>query len=333
MREWEASGQTSVDGNEPITIEKAKMDYLGDAAARKLKDSTIDRHRILLRQLEQFAEKEGLHYLKQFDTATLRRFRASWKDGDLAGLKKLERLRTFFKFARESGWITENPARAIKNPKVRIAPTLPFSQAEMSRIYTAATRKIDTVRSDGRNRARLVRALILFLRYTGLRFSDAVGCPVQRLKDGKIWLYTQKTGQHVYCPLPEFVVKELEAAPKVSERYWFWTGEGKLETARKKWSESLAALFRLAEVEGGHAHRFRDTFAVELLLNGTPIENVQAFLGHASVRVTEKHYAPWVRERQERAEADVKRSWDHDPLVLMESKGTPEVHGKREAVN
>ena len=334
VREWEAGGQEPVNTkSEPLTIEKAKVDYLADAEARKLKDATIDKHRILLRQLEEFAAKEGIRYLKELDTPMLRKFRATWKDGDIAGLKKLERLRTFFKFARESGWLTGNPAQAIKNPKVRMAPTLPFSQAEVSQIVETATKKIDEVRSDGRNRARLVRALILFLRYTGLRFSDAVGCPVERLKDGKIWLYTQKTGQHVYCPLPEFVVKELEAVPKVSEQYWFWSGNGKLETARKKWSESLAALFRDAKITGGHAHRFRDTFAVELLLNGTPIENVQAFLGHASVRVTERHYAPWVRERQERAEADVKRSWDHDPLVLMETKGTLQVHGKKEAVN
>jgi integrase len=101
-----------------------------------------------------------------------------------------------------------------------------------------------------------------------------------------------------------------------------------VETARKKWSEALAALFKDAKVTDGHAHRFRDTFAVELLLDGTPIENVQAFLGHASVRVTERHYAPWVRARKERAEADVKRSWDRDPLVLMETKGTSGVHGQ-----
>lgn len=51
-----------------------------------------------------------------------------------------------------------------------------------------------------------------------------------------------------------------------------------------------------------HAHRLRDTFADQLLLNGTLIENVPAFLGHASVRISERHYPPWVRERQERAE-------------------------------
>jgi integrase len=111
-----------------------------------------------------------------------------------------------------------------------------------------------------------------------------------------------------------------------SRNNWFWNGVGSLETARKKWSDRLWSVFEYAKVDNGHAHRFRDTFAVELLLTGTPIENVSAFLGHASIRVTEKHYAPWVRSRQERAEADVLRSWERDPVVLMETKGTPEVH-------
>lgn len=167
-----------------------------------------------------------------------------------------------------------------------------------------------------------MKALALFLRYTGLRISDAVGCAVDRLQTGKLCLYTQKTGQHVYCPLPAFVVSQLETVPRVSERYWFWTGNDEIETARKKWSESLANLFEAAEVKNGHAHRFRDTFAVELLKAGTPIERVSVFLGHSSVKITEKHYNPWNKARQEQAEADATRSWASDPLVLLETTGT-----------
>ena len=140
-------------------------------------------------------------------------------------------------------------------------------------------------------------------------------------------MYTAKTGQHVYCPVPAFVVSELERIPRVSERYWFWTGQGTVETARKKWSEALADLFEEAKIKDGHAHRFRDTFAVELLKSGTPIERVSILLGHASVRVTERHYNPWNRARQEQAEADVSRSWANDPLALLETKGTLQVHG------
>ena len=62
----------------------------------------------------------------------------------------------------------------------------------------------------------------------------------------------------------------------------------------------------------------RDSFGVELLLAGIPIEWVSVLLGHQSVKVTEKHYNPWVRSRQEQLEADLQRAWSRDPLVLLE---------------
>jgi hypothetical protein len=52
-------------------------------------------------------------------------------------------------------------------------------------------------------------------------------------------------------------------------------------------------------VLNGHTHRFRDTFAVSLLEAGVSLENVSTLLGHQSLRVTQKHYAPWVRTRQD----------------------------------
>ena len=76
------------------------------------------------------------------------------------------------------------------------------------------------------------------------------------------------------------------------------------------WQRAFKLLFKLAEVPTGHAHRFRDTFAVELLLAGIPLERVSILLGHQSTRITEKHYAPWVRERQEQIEEDVRRMWE-----------------------
>jgi integrase len=54
---------------------------------------------------------------------------------------------------------------------------------------------------------------------------------------------------------------------------------------------------------------FRDTFAVEMLLAGVPIDQVSILLGHASVRVTEKHYSPWVRARQDQLEKSVQAAW------------------------
>jgi integrase len=64
---------------------------------------------------------------------------------------------------------------------------------------------------------------------------------------------------------------------------------------------------------------FRDTFAVELLLSGVPLDQVSILLGHSSVKITEKHYAPWVKARQEQLEASVRQSW-HPKAIAKQAK-------------
>ncbi len=309
-----------------ITIEQAEREFIADAESRNLKERTVYKYRFLFRQLTAFSDLQGMRFLKELDTPTLRKFRTTWKDSNLAALKKLERLRSFFKFVRENGWLATNPSEKLSNPKVTMRPTLPFPHEEMIRILATVTKRISDCQADAKDNALRARALVLLLRYSGLRIGDAVSCSFERLIDGKLRLYTQKTGTHVHCPLPAFVVKELDAIPKRSERYWFWTGRCNLKTAVSDWQERLKKVFVAAKVLDGHAHRFRDTFAVELLLSGVPLERVSILLGHTSIKVTEKHYSPWIRERQEQAEADIRRTWTKDPVVLLETKGTLQVH-------
>jgi hypothetical protein len=59
----------------------------------------------------------------------------------------------------------------------------------------------------------------------------------------------------------------------------------------------------------------RDTFAVEYLLAGMPLEEVSRLLGHSSVLITQKHYAPWVLERQQRLAASVWTAWSTMGIV------------------
>jgi integrase len=67
---------------------------------------------------------------------------------------------------------------------------------------------------------------------------------------------------------------------------------------------------------------FRDTFAVEMLLAGVPLDQVSILLGHRSIKVTEKHYAPWVRARQEQLENSVRRAWEKNLTLIDRDKGT-----------
>ena len=74
------------------------------------------------------------------------------------------------------------------------------------------------------------------------------------------------------------------------------------------WQEAYRKLFRHAGI-AGHPHRFRHTFAKNLLINEVPLETVSLLLGHRKLAITEKHYARFVPERQALIEIQVRKMW------------------------
>jgi len=312
IREWEAEDRRTRQQEQQITIKDAHEKFIADAEARKLNDSTLYKYRLLFRQLDGFAETYKLQFLAQLDLDTLATFRATWTEGPRTSLKKLERLRAFMRFAEKRKWIDDNPATELKAPKVPNKPTMPFTRQEMIRILGALE---PYGKSAGIRNAQRLRAFVLLLRYSGLRIGDATQLDVSRVDGNKLLLHTQKTGVPVYCVLPDLVVEALDASPRSSERYFFWTGASTVHSAKGKWQRRLQRLFEFAKVPTGHPHRFRDTFAVELLLAGVPLDRVSILLGHSSIRITERHYAPWTRSRQEQIEADLRAAWSNDPLI------------------
>jgi integrase len=159
------------------------------------------------------------------------------------------------------------------------------------------------------------------MRYSGLRLNDAVTLERARLTGNRLFLYQQKTGLPVYVPLPSHVVELLRKLQNTNSRYFFWTGNGLHYRASNCWHASLQRLFKWAKLDKrAHPHMLRDTFAVELLLAGVPIDQVSILLGHASVKTTERHYAPFVKARQEQLVSSVENSWQTQGLHLVEKR-------------
>jgi integrase/recombinase XerD len=292
---------------ERTTIDKACESFLQDATARGLRTSSLKRYDPLFNRLKAFAENEGIRYVNQFDLETLRRFRAGWTVKNYTAKNELERLRALFRFAHDAKWVEENHTRKLKSPRVESPPALPFSKDEMAKILTACTAYQDKAVKHRPNDLLPMKAFVLTLRYSGLRIRDVVTLSKDKLQDGKLFLRTAKTGTHVRVPLPPVC---LEALATISaKQYYFWSGDGLPKTRVANYQHALKAVFKTAEIVHGHAHRFRDTFAVELLLAVTPIERVSILLGHSSVKVTERHYSPWIQARQDQLEQDVMKTW------------------------
>jgi integrase/recombinase XerD len=143
------------------------------------------------------------------------------------------------------------------------------------------------------------------MRFSGLRISDAACLSVDSLTGDRLNLYQPKTGEPVSVLLPRYVADLLCRTPHKSN-WFFWTGKSRVTTVTRFWREPIAEVFRLAKIENGHPHRFRDTFAVALLNAGATLEQVSILLGHTSIRVTQKYYNPWVKSRQDALDKAVK---------------------------
>jgi hypothetical protein len=211
VRKWDVEGDKPK-GRVRVSIEEWRDQFIHDAEARNLSNGTMRLYKLLFRQLIQFANERGVRLANNMDLAALTDFRASWKIGGLTAAKKLERLRSIFKFALQRKMVDENYAAGLVGPKVKHNPTLPFSKDEMARILKAA----DSPEVDKR-----VKAFILTMRHSGLRISDVSTLAVESLKDRRLKLYQAKTGEPVSVLLPTNVADALRATPRSNPQYLF----------------------------------------------------------------------------------------------------------------
>jgi len=151
---YEKDGVADVRQDGPVSIQTACDEFLENAKARGLKDSTRYKYRLLLSlpenaeqqnqqvkkrspSLQEFARDHGLRFLRELDVPILRKFRACWTNENFSAQKKLESLRTFFRFAQVNGWVADNPAAKLDSQKTSRPQVLPFTREDIIQILTA----------------------------------------------------------------------------------------------------------------------------------------------------------------------------------------------------
>lgn len=314
-------------------VAAAAADFVAKLETERMSGATIQKYRAALlgtpgpardRQAARYttplataAAAAGVKFVQNIDLEFLESYRRTWTGGPTTATKRIDRLRSFLGWCVTHGWLRKNPAAGLRPPQERVQPTMPYSRAEFQALLIACDhpkRFESAVIRDNRQR---LKALLMLLRFSGLRISDAIMLTPDKVAGGRVKLYTQKTGVAVCVPLPPMVMEELERTPFTYGRFWWWGGRAGVDSTAETWRKRLKLAGAIAGVDGAEWHRFRDTFAVELLLAGVGLEKVSVLLGHRSIRITERHYSPWVSTRQAQAEAEVAAAWAKDPVVQV----------------
>jgi integrase len=181
--------------------------------------------------------------------------------------------------------------------------------AEQFEALIAATYKYDEDRRVDKDRFGVdLRAVFHVQRWTGVRLSDALMLPRSAVKAGRIAITTKKGGVPIDRPVPDEVIAALNAVPVRKTMHpdqFFWSRKCSYRVLAGMWTPRIRRMNKYVSFydESGEpmdfrSHMLRDTFAVELLLAGVSLDKVSKLLGHKSIRVTEKHYSPWVKARQ-----------------------------------
>jgi integrase len=160
-----------------------------------------------------------------------------------------------------------------------------------------------------------IKALILTMRWTGLRISDAVVLKTDSIVGDVLRVRTKKASTDVQIPLHPDLVAALAKLEAYEGGYLFWnrrTHGAKASTPQHNYGKLLASVFANACVGTDvHqvSHMLRNTFAVHLLEKGLALETVSLMLGHQSVTTTERYYADFSKGYMDRAEAGVRKVW------------------------
>jgi integrase len=318
------------------TIESAVSAFMADGRVRGNTTATEYKRKIVFESsLLPFCADKGFRFVAELDLNAVRDWRSTWKLGALSRYKRQGQAIGFIWFCERAGWLPRNYAsditRGLGKIAVKATQTGYFQPDEYARLIDATYLYSDRPSVDKHNSLTIggerIRALTELMRWTGLRIRDAVTLERNRLArdpSNGMWsvmLYQKKTGDPVYCPIPPDVAAALQNVPasqkgNTNATYFFWTGSGLAKTITSNWQRSYLKLFKLAnlrEPDGTakrcHPHMLRDTFAVESLLSGMRLEEVSTILGHSSVKITERHYMPWVRARQTSLNQSVMDSW------------------------
>lgn len=259
--------------------------FLEELKKRKKARSTLLAYGKDVEQFIEMAEKSGNTQVVQVTSELVERFSADLQEKRYTNksvVRKLNSLKTFFGFVRDSGAIEKNPVVKVTKPKYeQSAPRI------LTKLEYRALR--DACRGDKR-----MSAIVELLLQTGMRISELAGLKTEScdLEKRLLTICDPETGKTRIVPINNAAFRVLQEyltiRPKTREKSVFVTKTCKPFLIRNIRS-AIDRYFRIAGIQRAKVNDLRHTFIVEQLAAGTPLVYVSQLVGHKRITTTEKY--------------------------------------------
>lgn len=236
-------------------------------------------------QVIEFLHKLEITDIKNVTSDHLEQFKQLLKDQKytLKSIsRKLNSIKSFFKFLIGDGALSISPATSVSHPKYEIQPPRILSPLE----YRALR---DSVKGDIR-----MYAIVELLLQTGLRIGELAGIQLQDISIEKSYLKIRAFESHDARKVPlnktakEAIEKYVRERPKTKNTTLFITKTGNPFLIRNI-RTAVNRYFRIGGIEGAKVNDLRHTFVVEQLKAGVPIVELSHMVGHKRLSTTEKY--------------------------------------------
>jgi integrase/recombinase XerC len=203
--------------------------------------------------------------------------------------RKVSSIRVFFKFLKKRGYITENPAALVKNPRI---------EKHLPKFYTVDEifHFLDTLPEETWINLRN-RAIFELIYSTGMRASEALALDIADVHlEGLMALVKGKGGKERVLPFGEKArdaieryLRELRARRIESTKALFVNRQGGRLSYRgllkvMKKHQLDASLFKNLALHG-----IRHSFATHMLDGGADLRSIQELLGHSKLSTTQRY--------------------------------------------
>lgn len=194
--------------------------------------------------------------------------------------RKLNAVKSFFRYLITENAITSDPSTTVAHPKIEASAPKFLSQLE----YRALR---DVVRADPR-----IAAIIELILQTGLRISEVAALKISNIKGDELVVESYATQPTRNIPLnkpaKDILETYLKIRPKADSPYVFISKNGKALAVRNI-RASIARFMQRAELPNYSVNDLRTTFMVENIKNGVDLVLLSQVSGHKRLSTTERY--------------------------------------------